>query len=396
MKTYKNIGLLDLRRATDEQLAQISRIESIGTLIIGETQMDALSKIRRTAIGTTIQIPRDAELILQNGECHINATRINGFKGKTFFIINGVAIFDETVVVEDLEKIARMMINGRLIMPETLLGTLGARVQINGDTVALKSGEQYKEDVFKLDDINLYGIAEGSKLVVDQLYALDDFDQALFHEKISAIRVLEEVVTTHANLKMIAKSITNYLQVEKVVVPDGYAYFDSLTLDEKKLQTLNARNLFIKGQLTIDVSSSLLLEKITGIICDTLELNQSEYDVLRPILVKAANIKWKDHGDTMNMTHLLISDYYLNQVDSVSFTNYGKLVFDNTVSRELFEAKVTRIENYGVVSCPQDLYAHVLKRVIKNFGKVKVHEEEAYSPDSEDENVISGLGFLEF
>ncbi|MCA0385772.1 MAG: hypothetical protein LCH34_09255 [Firmicutes bacterium] len=396
MKTYKNIGLLDLRRATDEQLAQISRIEAIGTLIVGDSQMDALSRIRRTAIGTTIQIPSDAELILQNGECHINASRINGFKSKTFFIINGVAIFDETVTVEDLDKISRLMINGRLIMPESLLGALGAKVQINGDTVALKAGEQYKEDVFHLNDINLFGMANGSKLVVDQLQALEDFDHELFSEKITEIRVLEEVVTTHANLKIIAKSISNYLQAEKFVVPDGYAFYDSLTLDEMKLKTLNSRNLFIKGQLTIDTDSGLILEKISGIICDTIEINQSQYETLKPILVKVTNINWKDHGDTMNMTHLLISDYYLNQVDSVSFTNYGKLVFDTTVTRELFEAKVTRIENYGVVSCPQDLYAHVLKRVIKNFGKVKVHEEEAYSPDSEDENVISGLGFLEF
>ena len=253
---------------------------------------------------------------------------------------------------------------------------LSDRVQINGDTVIYKAGEILLDGRFELNDINLYSLEPSSHLVVSNFFAIEPYDEVLFDESVESLRVLDYVVADHLTIRKVAKKISNYLEIAKFIVPEGYQYFDKLTLNAASLKSVFSDKLFVRGNLKIDMNIDAVKEKVTRIICKQLEVSEVDYDVAMTIVEKASKIILIDPNIVKNMSKLNWSSFYFKDVTEVSIMNYGKLIIDETVTAEILSDKVKKIENYGVIECSKALYSEVMKKTHLNYGVIKVDEQE--------------------
>jgi hypothetical protein len=373
---YKNIELLDLRKMSEEELRGIERIESVETLIIGEGQQDQVRHIIQSQIETVLIIPMQIKYITHNGNYVITKGILHAFDEKVFLEINGSVKVEPIGDKALLEKIFKAEINGRLLAQDLDYATLSDRVQINGETVIYKEGELLLDGRFELNDINLYSLEPSSRLVVSNFFAIEPYDEALFDESVESLRVLDYVVADHLTIRKVAKKISNYLEIEKYIVPEGYQYFDKLTLNAETLKSVFSDKVFVRGNLKIDMNIDVVKEKISRIICKQLEVTEADYDEVMTLVEKAQKIKLIDPNFIQNMSHLNWSSYYFKEVTELSMTNYGKLTIDETVTAEILADKVKKIENYGVIQCSKSIYSEVMKKISLNYGVINVDEQE--------------------
>lgn len=399
MKVYKNIGLLDLRKATQEEIMEIGKIENIGTIIVTDDQTNIVRQIEQANIGNVLTLPEGIELIIQNGEYRLTKIMLESFEGQVCIVVNGKLFVEPIGDAQLLSKIYRGTINGRVFIMESDLGVLTGKLQINGDSIIYKEGERIVEGKFKIEDNNMYGVKPGTKLVVDELIALDAFDEALFDETFESIRILKSIIVSKDNIRKIASKIENYLEIEKHVLTSEYQYFDKLTLDAHTIATLKAPKLYVRGKLVLEVPAEVILAKVTGISCKNLEVNELDYSEIINIIEKADNVKLIDPDAITNTSSMKITDNYLKLLKTLSVINYGSLKFDESVTPEALEEKLVKIENFGSLKCPESLYGIIIKKAKVNHGVIKVtngaKEEEKYGNSEHTDQVISNMGSFE-
>lgn len=400
MKIFRNIGLLDLRKATEETLKEIGKIESIGMLVYSEKQMAAISHIKQVNVGLAMPLPEGVEFVVQNGKYDLTRTILQSLPSQVVVMVNGKVTVDPIGDTALLDKIYRMTVNGKLVIQEGDYAALAPRIQINGVSMVYSADETFVEGTFELNDVNLYGLAEGSQLFVDTISALEAFDEGLFDETIKSIRVSRYLVASQHVIRKLARKISNYLEIEKYIVPDGFAYYESLKLDDMQLEQLKSDQLFIRSSLDILCSADALKQKVKQIIAREVSVSQAVYSEIKGILEQVSQVKILDPSAVKNMSHLVLSDYYFKDIASLKMTNYGKLEIDASVSVELLDEKLARLDNYGVVTCPEHLYSKVMQRTKSNFGKIiaVVPEDSAGASASGDEmgvEVVSGMGYYQ-
>ena len=118
------------------------------------------------------------------------------------------------------------------------------------------------------------------------------------------------------------------------------------------------------------------------------------------IIEKVENVKVLDSDAVTNTSAMKISDYYLNTLKSLSLINYGSLKFDESITPDMLEEKLVKIENFGVIKCPENLYGIIMQKVKVNHGVIKAidpnKEVERQENEKPSTQVISNLGTYEF
>jgi hypothetical protein len=388
--------MIDLRKATDEVIREIEKLESVGMMVYGENQQSAISHIKQVNVGAAMSLPEGVDFIVQNGRYDLTRSILETVSTKIVVMVNGKLTIEPLGDVGLLDKIHKITVNGKLIIQENDYVALASRIQVNGNSVVYSTDETFVDGTFVLSDVNLYGLDEGSKLYVDSIQALEPFDETLFDETISAIKVNHYLVASAKYIRKLARKITNYLEIEKHIVPDDFVYYDSLKLDDVQLESLKGENLYIRSSLDIQCSAVALLQKVKKLIAKEVSVSQAVYDDIKGLLDQVAQVKIIDPSAVQNMSLLVLTDYYFKDIASLSMTNYGKLDIDASVTLEILDQKLKHLENYGVVTCPEHLYSKVMQRTKSNFGiiKAKPSDPEASSEVGGAGEVISDMGYL--
>ncbi len=402
MKKYMNIGMLDLRKATKEELKNISKIENIGTVVITEEQLGDMDQIKQKNVGALLQVPENVDLVTHNGMHTLSKVILEGLENPMLLVINGKLKVEPINSPEALKKLYKVVINGRMIVNETDFGAMAGRVTVNGDTVLYRNDEVYVEGTFSVIDEQLYGVQLGTKLLTDHLKVLEPFDEALFNETFDSVRILNTLIVSKNNIRSVARKISNYLEIEKVIVEEGYAYFDKLTIDESNYQSLGSDRLHIKGKLVIDLPVEKIKPYVNKIICKSVEVTEAELDALKEIIEKAEHISVIDPNMTKNFAILTINKAYLEDSEGVKIKNNGVLTFDSSVTKELVETKIIKIENYGVLGFQKEIQNAIMQKLSKNYGVINLQDGDAEPSDAntsdlddESNQTISNLGSYE-
>lgn len=402
MKKYMNIGMLDLRKATKEELKNISKIENIGTVVITEEQLGDMDQIKQKNVGALLQVPENVDLVTHNGMHTLSKVILEGLENPMLLVINGKLKVEPINSPESMKMLYKVVINGRMIISETDFGAMAGRVTVNGDTVLYRNDEVYVEGTFSVIDEQLYGVQPGTKLLTDNLKVLEPFDEALFNETFDSVRILRSLIVSKNNIRSVARKISNYLEIEKVIVEEGYAYFDKLTIDESNYQSLGSDRLHIRGKLVIDLPVEKIKPYVNKIICKSVEVTEAELDALKAIIEKAEHISVIDPNMTKNFAIMTINKVYLEDSEGVKIKNNGVLTFDSSVTKELVETKIIKIENYGVLGFQKEIQNAIMQKLSKNYGVINLQDGDAESSDAnlsdlddESNQTISNLGSYE-
>ena len=399
MKSFANIGFIDLRRASEVDLKDISSIKNTGTVVVHEHQMPHLKHIKQVNIGHLLTLSENSKLASKDGDFHLTKMMLTTMSDATVFIVNGTFKLDYIGSKELFEKVEKIFVNGRAIITEDDLGMLSGKLQVNGAIIAHQRDERVIEGTFSLDDDLLFGLAPDTKLIVDKFEVLKAYDEHLFHEKVASIRVNETFVVRRQWLRSIAPKVQNYVEVQKSIVEEGYTYFDRLTLDLSNYKIHCVYKMHIGGKLTIQMPVGLLKERVSKIICKTLEIDESGADEIQEIIEKADKIKVIDPELMSNYSKLEIDAALLQSIGQLKLNNYGLATFDTAVTESLVEEKVGKILNYGVIECSRSIQSTLLKKIKANHGKIRITDEDGHDLEMEDEDdfdTISNLGTYEF
>lgn len=205
---------------------------------------------------TVLSLDEDVKLVTVNGKSEIKPTDAIG--GKKYLIVNGkvtIAPGSEKV----LEQYAGIMINGKVVCPESLSGVLGM-MTINGKSVV------YPDEAIVLDDCatigKLFALRAKNKLYWSskRMIMTDiQLDAAKLEAKGASFRAPEFIIAeslVEAMLPLIDE------KADIKVVPDGTKVVDDhLELTESILSRWGTR-LYVLSDVKADEKSASVLEKI--------------------------------------------------------------------------------------------------------------------------------------
>ena len=397
MKIYRNIGVLDIRKAKPETLESIYKFENIGAIVSLNNQQELLSHIHQENVAVTITLPAEekVDFISANGSLKVDEKYLSGLVNPAYFMVNGKLIIEAIENTELLKKIKNILVNGLLFITDNNRPLIETNSLVNGKTVTFTAGDVILEYPFEMNEVNLIGLTPGSSIVVPSIIATETIDEALLSETLTRIQILNTLVATRDNLKLLMPLIINYNTIDKVIVPDGFVYYKDLTLDDMKLRTMKHRKIFVKNKLTIESSAEDVLKCCDNIISHELVIRKEDLDDIMPIMDKVETIKIYDSEMLENTTVLKLNKAYLEGSNKLAISNYGLLVIEDDVTPELFDEMVKYIENYGKIRCNDSIYAKVGERTRKNFGVITTDKGKSKDKEEERHTIIANMGSLE-
>ncbi|MCK9443467.1 MAG: hypothetical protein M0Q14_02875 [Tissierellaceae bacterium] len=399
MAKIRNIGVLDVREIGEEIAKKISSIEGIGILIESDKSQDLLRDVKRANIGVTLKLPSDkrVSLAMQNGELNVDREYLEGIEGQVAFIVNGELIFNKDVKVSLLnEKLFSILLNGVLICPKKLLGSIQSKGTINGAITPYSSDYNLIRGKIQLNNRFLKTIKRESKLSFEKLLILEDFDAQLFEERVSDMEVLDKLVILEKYEDKIAQYIDNYYSINNVVLPNrgvDVKYVDGdVKIDSSFLSRYENVLLYIDGNVSIDLEDDTDFgSHVNLLMCNEITCNKKTYHMIKYHIGEDVEVKIQEGRLIQNMGKMTLREIAEGQV---SIRNMGKLIIDENLDMDKFTESVVEIVNYGVVEAPQDKLAMVESKITINNGKVRISKKQEEKVEVDEDVLYEGMGEL--
>lgn len=365
-----NICLLDARKATEQSLSNITELENIGSLIYSDTTASLISSIKKINIGSMVKIDEDESIdyMTENGKAVIDEALLEEVDNKLFVLVNGVCEIKEMPKELFKEKIHSMTVNGLVICPESLKSVVSIKSKINGLTIALKEGYRFIDDTVLLNETFIVKQVN-AKLTIEKLVAIDKIDEDSFNESIEHIQILDELVITKGNLKILRKTIDNLEEVELTIVPDDSVFKEgTVEINSATIKFYDGESLVVDGKLVIkDVAPEELRKHITSIYSDQVFCDEGLFETVKE-LCNNSNVKIMNNNDIHNNGKLIIDkNYLLGLKGKVAIDNNGKLVIDESVTLEIAKDKIKSITNKGLLKADTSVLSGI---PIINHGKL--------------------------
>jgi hypothetical protein len=396
MKIFKNIGTLDLRKASSNELKEISSIKNVGTLLLSTGQSEHTSGIKQENIGTVYTLSEDIKVMAHNGAYTLSHDVLDAMDKKILLMINGILKVEDIEGVDLESRIYKIAVNGRVVAKEKDFGMISSILELNGEASTYRSHETYIEGEFSLEDDELYGMKADTCLLVDTLRVTKDFDLELFHKKLKNIRVGHDIVIKKHFIPDVAEVIENYSNVKKTVIKEGYDYYDQLTLEKSNLPSIQERKIHVGGTLKIKISPELLLEKVEKIICKKLEVKKDDLEKIQPLLELVEKIKIIDSEVTTNYSEYRLIKENIKALRPLKLENYGKAYIDEEISETEVLDYVASIENFGLLYCSKEQYGSIMNKMINNYGTVKISNDNQEENLETDSKVVSNMGNYQY
>ncbi|WP_113673890.1 hypothetical protein [Vallitalea guaymasensis] len=365
-----NICLLDARKATEQSLSNITELENIGSLIYSDTTASLISSIKKINIGSMVKIDENESIdyMTENGKAVIDEALLEEVDNKLFVLVNGVCEIKEMPKELFKEKIHSMTVNGLVICPESLKSVVSIKSKINGLTIVLKEGYRFIDDTVLLNETFIVKQVN-AKLTIEKLVAIDKIDEDSFNESIEHIQILDELVITKGNLKILRKTIDNLEEVELTIVPDNSVFKEgTVEINSATIKFYDGESLVVDGKLVIkDVAPEELRKHITSIYSDQVFCDEELSQTVKE-LCNNSNVRIMNNNDIHNNGKLIIDKNYLLGLEGkVAIDNNGKLVIDESVTLEVAKDKIKNITNKGLLKADTSVLSGI---PIINHGKL--------------------------
>lgn len=376
MSRILNIGVLDVREIKEEVAQAITSIESIGLLIESDKSQNLLKHVKKVNIGSSIKIPIDDNIgiLKNNGSVTIDKEYLEGVQGLLAIMVNGELRFTGDVTPQLVEdKIYLILINGKLIFPRSIAGTLLTKTTLNGIALSHKSEYVFFPGTTELSNRFLRGLRVKSKLSFEKLVLGERLDPGLLNEKIANIEIVKKLIAIEEYEEDIYPLIDEYYAVEAELIPSkakGIRYVnDDLKLTAEDILDYDEMALYVDGDVEMDLDKNLNLARhIKYLVCDRLTVDKDHYPQVKDILAPGVQVEIISGKYLVNKGKMSIAE---NLKERLSIKNMGKLKFEDAVDAKNLEKYIQTIDNYGLIEAPAKLLAVLNDKVNKNYGKIK-------------------------
>ena len=376
MKKFKNVDVLDLRKATEESVAEIGEIGNLNLLICSKETAHLITRIKVGNLNSTVQVPVDAKQVM--GQVTITRDYFKG-QGTTFLLAMGQIIVEPDVVAEDLDAaLDGLMVMGQFIYPEHLAGVIRTKAsQVAGHTVTYPPFARVKFDGLTLDEHYLRALDDGTELaVVGGLRVPQVLPNDLLEQKLQKLFVSGRIECHAENAQTIQARLVDGSGNVKVI-PAGFELVKKpLLLDATLLSSLPAKKLYCTERVQVegDVSASDLDEHLDDLVCEDMILCPT---ALKDILAKKCNfletriVFYEGELWLADDKHELKASRFDYLEGKATLVVSGETTLDPEIAPKMLADRLAKVHNLGLIRCTPEQMAAIEARLGMRDGELQ-------------------------
>lgn len=396
-----NVGVLDIREATLESIEDIEKIANVGMVIYSPNTRAFLTKLNILNMGTSIEVPDSYKFI--NGEMEITADLLSGALEPLSLLVNGELFIKSDVTVENFEqKIDKLVVNGEIFCPKSLLPILYAKLQeVNGEIVSYNENASIYRGSQTIDNSFLQVLNPKSHVIVMGKATInEDIDADLFDEKIDKLEILGKLVLANPKLlDSVNKKLENRERtaIEILQLDDFIKVEGDVTIDSLSIRKFNNSKVAFQDSVRFDedVTEDVLkkhIQKIRtkGTIICKKELKSAILDLLEDINV---NILTYSEKLIINQSeHRMTKEELKYLPKGLTIINHGLLHINEDIPPEMLLEKLEFLDNFGEILAGPEQYGVIMTRVRTQQGMIQSTEKQ--SGAEQGKKRIGNIGYL--
>lgn len=364
-----NVGVLDLRKASAEDIARIAKIMNVGLVLCPGDPAELLAGRPIVNTGQMVQVPADIQFQLEQGKTRFSRAYFAGRTGPLDLIVMGSSRVDPDVPEEEIEeKLGRLVVVGSLSVPEHLEETVRRKIHtVVGSvrTYRCPPSARFMHGTLTLDEGYLEKLGDGSEFaVLGDLRLPQVLPDALLRRKFGALYVTGTITCHQENVAALRETLAGE-DVSFRTIPAGFTLVEEpLVIDSVALASLPGDKLYCTKRVQIepDVSAAALDEHLAALI--------GKESVFCPAALKgviAAKTDWTVTQVVLYEGALWIVDderqlpaYALEALDGVAtLVVFGELALDPDIAPETIAARLAKVHNMGQISCTPEQMAAI-------------------------------------
>lgn len=394
-KVIGNVGVLDLRRATEASIAEISRIGNVGTMLYSPETAILVTRLNVGNVGSTTEVSADAKMI--TGEVVFNSEYFKGQEAQLDLVVTGQLVVYPDVPAEDIEQgLGELHVVGQLVCPEHLAGILQSKTKnLVGQSIIYASSGQLIVGRLVLDENYLHSLEDDSELVVIGSLRLPHvLPNDLLEQKIQNIQVSGTVRCHEANVRAIlARMVDKSAKI--TTIPAGFELVDSpLVLNSALLESLPAKHLYCIDRVQIDpeVDSPVLDERLEVLISEDVVICPVK---LRSVLARKCNLLETQAIFYEGELWLVDAEFDLtaSRFDylegKATLVVLGELTIDPEIDPKVLVDRLAKVHNFGEIRCTSKQLGAIQARLGVSDGEL----QDTTRADTADEGV-GNVGYL--
>jgi hypothetical protein len=398
-----NIGILDIRKATEESVANIKDIGNVGMLLYTPETAVLIQRLNMGNLGNSIEVPADARLL--TGQVVFGQDYFKHQTTPLSLCVTGQIIVHPQIPAEDIETgLKELIIVGQMICPEHLSGAIQSKLRnIIGQTQTYTYTQSSRLTIgaLTLDENYLRSLADGAEIVViGDLKLPQVLPNNVFEQKVQRIQVTGKIVCREENAQVLFARLDDRTgQPQVTVIPTGFNVVEKqLLLDADLLKALPSQKLYCTERIQIekDVTPEVLDSCLESLIARELVICPA---TLKEVIARKCNMLETDalfyEGDLWLVDNELTLpasrfDYLEGKATLVVL---GELMLAPDVEPQVLINRLAKVHNFGEISCtPQQMGAIQSLLGVKYGELVDSTKRKADEDVDEEEEKLGGMG----
>jgi hypothetical protein len=375
-KVIGNVGIVDLRNATEASISNIARIENAGLVIYSLETAALLPRLRLRNVGGMLEVPAGTKII--EGQMTINTEFFQALTSPVDLVVAGQLMVQSDISTEDVQKgLGELSVAGQIYCPEHLAGIFQSKMRsLMGQFVIYPSGAQLIKGKLDLDENTLRGLTDGSSLaIVGALRISHALPNDLLEQKIGRLQVMGSIRCPEENVQVIQARLANK-DAKITSIPAGFELVEKpLTLDSFVLESLQTRKLYCTGNVRIDptVEPSLLDSHLEALICKAMVLCPArlrgilahKIDPLKTKVIFYEGELWLVDGEAR-----LSQSRFDYLEDKAVLVVTGELSLDPALDPKVLASRLSAVHNSGEIRGTVEQIAAIQARLGLNEGEL--------------------------
>lgn len=393
-RTLSNIGVLDLRSASEESVAGISRVGNVGLVLYSQENAGLVARLNIGNLGASIEAPADAQVL--TGQVAFSRDYFKNQATPLNLVVTGQLIVHPDVPAEEIEAgLGGLIISGQLICPEHLAGTIHSKIShLSGQEITYTQCPRIAVGKVSLDENYLKSLDDASELVVIGKLTLPQvLPNELLGEKIQRIQVIGKITCHEENVQILLARMDEKSGVTKVeTIPTGFELVERpLILDADLLEALPARKLYCASRVQVDrgVDAETLDNALEALVAKDLVICPM---VLKNVIYRKCNmletrvVLYEGELWLVEDEHTLLRSRFDHLEGKATLVVFGELTIAPDVDPQVLEERLAKVHNLGTITCTPEQMGAIEARLGLSKGELV----DSTQPTGEEK--IEGIG----
>lgn len=394
-----NIGTLDIRTASEEAVAEISRIDNVGTILFSQKTAPLLARLNIGNIGSSAEVPEDFALV--TGQLELTRDVLGGdcpAPAKGFMITGQVYVLPDVEAASLERNLKGLIVTGQVFVPRSLTAAVQSKIlNLTGQVISYVDGARFVRGGLNIDNAYLESLPDGSILAVaGKLRLVGEIDDGLFRRKIARLQALGKVLLREEYAESFHRAAAEFGQAKIELIPRGFRYLEEpLTLDDSALRALGSRKIATPEIVTFlaDVTPESIRDHLdslstkTGVICPLAIRDAIRERLVQPtvpVLTFGDKLLLVEAEETLSQAEL---DYLEGRLTIVVF---GTLTVDADVPATLLLQKLESVDNFGTIAAASPQLGGLKNRLRTRKGALV----DLTRPEDDGDEADSNIGVL--